>query len=159
LSPGTAELPFVHIGILVENIDEAIPRYEQLGITFMPPQRVHVDRLIESGHESSFDLRVAFSHQGPPQWELLEAVGDGVYGPQHAGGIHHVAVLDPDPERRIGELVAQGFRFTGAQYRPDGSMIVGYLDPNDLDGVRIEVLHAPVQDAIAAWVAGRDASP
>ena len=159
MSAGLPDLPFVHIGIVVEDLDEAIPRYERLGITFMEPQTVRVERLVEDGRESSFDLRVVFSHQGPPQWELLEAVGDGVYGAQHAGGIHHVAILDPDPARRIDELVAEGFRFIGAQYRPDGSMIVGYLDPADLDGVRIEVLHAPVQDAIMAWVAGEEATP
>jgi catechol 2,3-dioxygenase-like lactoylglutathione lyase family enzyme len=153
------DLPFVHIGIVVADIEAAIARFGQLGVTFMEPRTVRVDRLVEGDRETTLDLRVAFSHQGPPQWELLEAVGDGIYGAQHIGGIHHVAVLDPDPQRRLAELEQAGFRTTGAQYRPDGSMIVGYLDPGDLDGVRIELLHAPVHDAIAAWISGEDATP
>jgi catechol 2,3-dioxygenase-like lactoylglutathione lyase family enzyme len=155
----TPEPPFAHIGFVVPALEDAIARFERLGVTFMAPRTVRVDRLVEGGEESSFDLRVVFSHQGPPQWELLEAVGDGIYGLEHCGGLHHVAVLDPDPERRIAELVRAGFRFTAAQYREDGSMIVGYLDPADLDGVRIELLHEPVQEAILAWIAGEEATP
>lgn len=155
----SAELPYVHIGIMVSNLEEGIARYTPLGITFMEPRTVHVDRLVEGRAETSLDLRIAFSHQGPPHWELLEVVGDGIYGPQHLGSLHHVAVLDDDPEQRFSELEQAGFRFTAAQYRPDGTMIVGYLDPADLDGVRIELIHAPVQEAILAWIAGEDAAP
>jgi catechol 2,3-dioxygenase-like lactoylglutathione lyase family enzyme len=152
-------LPFVHIGILVPNLEEGMARFEKLGITFMEPRVVHVDRLVEDGRETALDLRIVFSLEGLPQWELLEAVGDGIYGSLHVGSIHHVAVLDRDPERRCEELSADGFRLTAAQYRPDGSMIVGYLDPADLDGVRIELIHEPVQEAIMAWVSGEEATP
>jgi hypothetical protein len=154
-----ADLPFVHVGIVVASLEQAMPRFERLGIAFMEPRVVRVDHLVESGRETQVDLRVAFSLAGPPHWELLEAVGDGIYGPQQIGSLHHVAVLDPDPERRLEELVAGGCRLTAAQYRDDGSMIVGYLDPADLAGVRIELLHAPVQQSITAWVAGDDATP
>jgi catechol 2,3-dioxygenase-like lactoylglutathione lyase family enzyme len=150
---------YVHLGIMVRELEPAIARFEQLGLTFMEPRSVHVDRLVENGRETELDLRIAFSLEGPPHWELLEAVGDGIYGPQHVGGIHHVAVLHPDPEGRLRELERDGFRLTAAQYRPDGSMIVGYLDPADLDGARIELIHAPVQDAILAWIVGEDATP
>ena len=125
----------------------------------MEPRTVHVDRLVENGRETEIDLRIVFSLDGPPHWELLQAVGDGIYGSQHTGTLHHVAVLDPDPAARRDELVAQGFHETAAQYRDDGSMIVTYLDPADLDGVRIELIHAPVQDAILAWISGEDATP
>ena len=150
---------YVHIGILVNDLEAAIERYSRLGISFMEPRTVRVERLVEDGRETSLDLTVAFSLQGPPHWELLQAVGDGIYGPQHAETLHHVAVLDPDPAGRRDDLVAEGFRETAAQYRADGSMIVTYLDPADLHGVRIELIHAPVQDAILAWIAGEDAAP
>ena len=153
------EPPFVHVGIMVESLEAAMERFGQLGVSFMEPRVVHVDRLVEDGRETSLDLRVVFSLEGPPQCELLEAVGDGIYGPRHIGSIHHVAVLDPDPAARFEELTAAGYRLTAAQYRPDGSMIVGYLDPAGLDGARIELLHEPVQEAIMAWVAGDDATP
>ena len=155
----TGELPFVHIGIVVQNLEEAIARFERFGIAFMAPRVVRVDRLVEGGRETSLDLRIVFSLAGPPHWELLEAVGDGIYGPRHIGAIHHIAVLDQDPEKRFEALAGDGFRLTAAQYRPDGSMIVGYLDPVGLDGVRIELIHEPVQEAIMAWVAGDDATP
>jgi catechol 2,3-dioxygenase-like lactoylglutathione lyase family enzyme len=149
-----SEMPYVHVGVLVEDLDDSIERYSRLGYTFMDPLSVHVDRLVENGRETELDLRIVFAHQGPPHFELLQATGDGIYGRQHAGGLHHLAVLDEDPARRRDELVARGFRETAAQYRNDGSMIVSYLDPADLDGVRIELLDAPVNDAILRWIAG-----
>jgi len=151
--------PYVHIGVLVNDIAAAIERYSHIGLTFMEPRTVRVDRLVEDGKTTSLDLRIAFSHQGPPHWELLEAVGHGVYGPQHADKLHHVAVLDPDPAARRDELVQKGFREVGSQVREDGSLIVTYLDPADLHGIQIELLDAPVQDAILAWIAGEEATP
>jgi len=153
------DMPYVHIGVVVNNLEAAIGRYSLLGLTFMEPKTVRVDHLVEGGRETSVDLTIVFSHEGPPHWELLQAVGDGIYGPQHAEALHHVAVLDPDPAARRDELVRAGFRETAAQYRDDGSIIVTYLDPADLHGVRIELIHAPVQDAILAWIAGEDAQP
>ena len=153
------DLPYVHVGILVGNLEEAIKRFSLLGLTFMQPRTVHVERLVEGDRETSLDLRIAFSKEGPPHWELLEAVGDGVYGPQHVDQLHHVAILDSDPIGRRAELVEQGFREVGAQYRDDGSIIVSYLDPADLHGIQVELLDAPVQDAILAWIAGEEATP
>src|SRR5690242_14832169 len=149
------EMPFVHIGVIVEDLEAAIARHERaLGLTFMEPLTVHVDRLVEDGRESELDLTIVFSHQGPPHWELLQATGDGIYGPQHVGGLHHVAVLHPDPAARRDELVARGFRETAAQYRADGSLIVTYVDPAQLDGVRIELLDAAQNVEILRWIAG-----
>jgi catechol 2,3-dioxygenase-like lactoylglutathione lyase family enzyme len=153
------EAPYVHIGILVSDLEQAIERYSALGLTFMQPRTVPVERLVEGGKEKQLGLRVVFSQEGPPHWELIEAVGDGIYGGHHGEGLHHVAVLSPDPRRRRDELVRAGFHEVAAQYRDDGSMIVSYLDPADLHGIRVELLHEPVQDAILAWIAGEDATP
>ena len=153
------DAPYAHIGVLVADLESAIGRYSRLGLTFMEPRTVHVDRLVENGTETELDLRITFSYQGPPQWELLEAVGDGVYGAHLGEGLHHVAVVVPDPIEHLGELTRLGFRHVASQYRPDGSMIVGYLDPADLNGIRLEVIGTPVQEAIEAWIAGEDAAP
>jgi catechol 2,3-dioxygenase-like lactoylglutathione lyase family enzyme len=151
--------PFAHLGVLVNNLEEAIARYTRLGLTFMEPRTVLVERLVENGTETSLDLRITFSHQGPPRWELLEATGDGVYGPQHAEALHHVAEVVDDPIPRMQELERAGFPLVAAQYRPDGSMIVGYLEPSDLNGVRLEVIGKQVDEAIEAWVRGEEAAP
>ncbi len=154
-----AEMPYVHIGIIVPELEPAMAHYSHLGFTFMEPRTVHVDRLVDGGRELELDLRVVFSHQGPPHLEFLEATGDGIYGPQHIGGLHHVAILHPDPGGRSKELESLGMRSVAAQYRSDGSTIVVYVESANLHGVRIELLHEPVGDAILSWVAGQDATP
>ena len=151
------DLPFVHIGVIVPRLEDAIVVYERLGIRFMEPRVVHVDRLVEGGGESELDLRIVFSLGGPPNLELIEAVGEGIYGGSHVGGLHHVAILDSDPARTSAQLVAQGLGSVAAQYRRDGSMIVSYIE--GVPGVRIELLDAVVQDAITAWIRGEDAEP
>lgn len=154
-----SDMPYSHIGVMVPDIEEAIDNFGRLGLTFMEPRTVHVDRMVEDGHETEIDLRVAFSRQGPPQLELLEVVGDGIYGPQQLGGLHHVAILHDDPIGRAEELVVDGFRITGAQYRLDGSAIVVYLESGRLHGLRLELLHTPVSQTIAAWIDGSEATP
>jgi catechol 2,3-dioxygenase-like lactoylglutathione lyase family enzyme len=151
--------PFAHIGVLVNDLEEAIERYSRLGLSFMEPRTVRVERLVENGTEATLDLRVTFSLEGPPRWELLEAAGDGVYGAQHAEGLHHVAEVVEDPIPRMEELERVGYPLVAAQYRPDGSMIVGYLAPSDLNGIRLEVIGTQVDEAIDAWVRGEDAAP
>jgi catechol 2,3-dioxygenase-like lactoylglutathione lyase family enzyme len=151
--------PFAHIGILVDDLDEAIERYTRLGLTFMEPKTVRVERLVENGTETALDLRITFSNEGPPRWELLEAVGDGMYGAQHGEGLHHVAEVVEDPIPRMQELERAGFPMVAAQYRPDGSMIVGYLQPGDLNGIRLEVIGTQVDEAIEGWLTGEDVAP
>jgi catechol 2,3-dioxygenase-like lactoylglutathione lyase family enzyme len=151
--------PFAHIGILVDDLDEAIERYTRLGLTFMEPKTVRVERLVENGTETALDLRITFSYEGPPRWELLEAVGDGMYGAQHGEGLHHVAEVVEDPIPRMQELERAGFPMVAAQYRPDGSMIVGYLQPGDLNGIRLEVIGTQVDEAIEGWLTGEDVAP
>jgi catechol 2,3-dioxygenase-like lactoylglutathione lyase family enzyme len=151
--------PFAHIGVLVDDLDEAIEGYRKLGLTFMEPRTVRVERLVENGAETSLDLRITFSHQGPPRWELLEAVGDGVYGAHNGEGLHHVAEVVDDPIPRMQELERAGLPMVAAQYREDDSMIVGYLQPGDLNGIRLEVIGTQVDEAIEAWVRGEDRAP
>jgi len=110
------DAPYAHIGVLVHNIQEAIERYSRLGLTFMEPHTVEVGHLAdEDGQIKQIELRIAFSQEGPPHWELLQAVGDGIYGPHHVGTLHHVAVLAGNPIARREGLVRQGFREVAAQ--------------------------------------------
>ena len=153
-----SEMPYVHIGIVVKNLQEAVARFTLLGLSFMEPRTVHVDRLVENAKEDELDLHISFSHQGPPHWELLEATGHGIYGPQHIGGLHHVAVLHPDPAQRSKELVAAGLRTSAMQLRDDDSMIAIYIEREELHGVRIELIDEKVQDTILSWIAGKDAT-
>jgi catechol 2,3-dioxygenase-like lactoylglutathione lyase family enzyme len=147
-----------HVGILVHDIDAAIEHWGRLlGVHFMPPRTVQVDRMVDAGGDGPLELTVSFSTDGAPEWELLQATGNGVYAADQGEGIHHIALLDDDPAARADELVALGARDLGRQYRPDGTVIVVYLDRGAFNGVPLEILDAATQPAIDAWIAGEEA--
>jgi hypothetical protein len=102
-----------HFGILVEDIEEGAERFgDLLGIRFRPPAIAHVDDYVEGDTSRVLDLKVTYSMEGPPYVELLEMQGDGLYGPHHGEGFHHIGVWEPECEARLEEWVAKGPRWS-----------------------------------------------
>ena len=60
------DAPYVHIGILVNDLEAAIDRYSRLGISFMEPRTVQVDHLVENGRETSLDLTIGGATMSRP---------------------------------------------------------------------------------------------
>ena len=131
-----SDVRMFHIGIIVPNMAEAIDKFAKvLDLTFTEPATVHVTRDVDGGVEGPLELQLAFSHEGPPYFELLEATGDGLYSQL---GLHHIGLWESDNAARRDHLVAAGVNVTTIQYTPDGEIIALYSDPVDLFGARIE---------------------
>ncbi|MCX2727273.1 VOC family protein [Thermomicrobium sp. 4228-Ro] len=88
-----------HIGIVVENLDEAIEAYQKLGLTF--------DGVKDFPH-----TRVALFHGGEGHVELFEPKDPesdlGRYL-RERGGIHHVAYAVRDIRTALAQLEQEGF--------------------------------------------------
>jgi len=133
--------PFWHIGILVYELDAGIERFsELLGVTF---NRVaaDVDVVEDGGTAGSLHLEAAFSAEGPPFYELIQAQEGGIWGRQHGEGIHHVAVWQPEVDRRLEELRAKRATSEVLLRNPEGRLIA-YLTPDSAHGTRIELVDA-----------------
>jgi catechol 2,3-dioxygenase-like lactoylglutathione lyase family enzyme len=136
--------PHYHLGILVFDLDAACRRFtETLGIEFADA-RARTIRF--AGPPETADVvRIRYSKSGPPYYEIIEAVGDGVFGARHGEGLHHVGVWVSDPAGLRNHLEAHT---VPAQYEIAGvsgplgesNNQVWFNDPSSLFGVRFEFI-------------------
>jgi Glyoxalase/Bleomycin resistance protein/Dioxygenase superfamily len=162
---------FFHAGILVRDLDRAIPRFEKvLGITFLPPNPFQLSRFVDVEHFGDEDPhewsgRAAYSTEGPPFYELLEAKGHGAFSLDNRDeGLHHLGMLVEDAHR-LG--VSMGLQGVGAGAVGLGSIDgpvhtrVVFTKPADLHGVCLELIDntSPVIEKLMADAAAyRDAA-
>lgn len=128
---------FWHVGILVFDLDAAIGRFSKLlGVTFNRLS-ADVDVVGHSEGQGSLHLDAAFSAEGPPFYELMQAHEDGIWGRQQGEGVHHVALWEPDINRRFAKLRELGAVEELLLSFPD-SRLLAYLTPASAHGVRME---------------------
>ncbi len=147
---------YFHVGIFVNDIDQAIERYSKaLGLTFVEPIMCGIPHLVDQGRESSLELPLAYATQGPPYYELLEMTGeDGLYGRQNGEGINHLGLWDSDIAGTVARLEEQGVRLEAAQYTPDREFVAAYFRPGDLHAVRIELVDEGRRAMMEEWIHG-----
>jgi catechol 2,3-dioxygenase-like lactoylglutathione lyase family enzyme len=142
-----------HIGILVENLEEAIEKWQRAtGYTFGPIGRYRTERYRDHSNPEPHwhDARIAFSQQGPPFIELMEFHGEGTHSAKEGEGFHHFGFLDyPDAHEKIAEMEAAGFRHDGESLDEQGRTILWFTDKRDLNGVRLEFVAAVPQPVVA----------
>ena len=87
----------------------------------------------------------ACSHQGPPHLELIEAAGDGLYGPSRLG-FHHVGLWDPaiDTNRKT-YLSEKALRSDARVITPAGGTLAWFSQPSSACGIRFEFVDESVK--------------
>ena len=123
-----------HIGIAVNNIDQALRVYaDALGL-----QLTHTDK--EEGQKSI----VAFLPAGESEVELVEPIGED--GPvarfleKRGEGIHHICFEVDDIEAMLGQLKAHGVQLIDEEpYVGTGGKKIAFIHPKAAHGVLIEL--------------------
>jgi hypothetical protein len=89
-------------------------------------------------------LRVCYSIDGPPHYELIEQTGDGLFGPAELGRVHHIGYAEPDLETRLDELQRAGIFPEVLRREPsDGNRLYAlFTQPSGLYGARIELVYS-----------------
>jgi methylmalonyl-CoA/ethylmalonyl-CoA epimerase len=124
-----------HIGVAVENLDEAIALHQDtLGMTL-----VHRETVSEQGVEAVL-LDVGDSHV-----ELLQPLGPdtavGKFLARRGPGLHHVAYRVDDVEDVLRQLAAAGVRLIDEQPRTGiRNSRVAFLHPAGTGGVLTEIV-------------------
>ena len=129
-----------HIGVVVENIDEAIKFYtEKLGMRL-----VHQEVLEDRG------IKVAFltGKDGETAVELLEPINHedinntvAKFLKNRGPGLHHLAIRVNDIEASLRELESKGLQLVDKKPRPGArGHLVAFVHPKSVMGVLLELV-------------------
>ncbi|MFF0783496.1 MULTISPECIES: VOC family protein [unclassified Streptomyces] len=148
-----SEQPYFHIGVVVPDLEKAIEYYERTqGLEFTKPAHVTNPRL-EDPHPHEQVVHVAFSKQGPPYYELIEADGDeGIFSTANEGRILYLGLWEPDMEGRLGALAAEGIGVAAASRSAEGATPGWIITEPDALGVRYEYVDLAEKQAIETWI-------
>ena len=122
-----------HLGILVEDLDEAIQSFtENLGLT--------LDHVEPYGDE----LEIAFLPCGETLIELIKPLTDkgsnADFLREHGPGIQHAAFEVEDLDAALGVLKTRGVQPLGdAPMLGAGGMRIAFLDPQAFGGILVEL--------------------
>lgn len=123
-----------HIGIAVQSLNEAIPRFERiLGTSCYKTELVKSEK-----------VNTAFFKVGESKIELLESVDpDGVIAKfidKRGEGLHHTAYEVDDIEKEMDRLKKEGLTLLNEKPKKGAdNKLVCFLHPKDAHGVLIEL--------------------
>jgi methylmalonyl-CoA/ethylmalonyl-CoA epimerase len=122
-----------HIGIAVNNLEEAIPYYEDvLGLECYAIEEVADQK-----------VRTAFFMVGESKIELLESTDPegpvGKFIEKRGQGIHHIAFAVDDASTALKEAEEKGVQLIDKDSRPGAEGLdIGFLHPKSTFGVLTE---------------------
>ena len=128
------QLKLDHLGIAVENLDEAIKVYESLGLSCS-----HIETVLEQ------KVRTATLPLGDTNLELLEPTEAnspiGKFLATRGGGIHHLALQVDNIEEKLLELKNLGLRLIDQTPRIGlGGSKVAFIHPQSTFNTLIELV-------------------
>ena len=123
-----------HIGIAVENLDDAVKTFTTL-LGYDPES---FDEIPER------DVRFAFFRTGESQLELLEGTSPessiSKYVRKNGSGIHHICLKVDDLQAELDRLKQEGVRLIDDTPRPGAEgTIIAFIHPKSCNGILIEL--------------------
>lgn len=124
-----------HLGLAVEDLDQAVATYERLFGAALERRETVPDQGVEAA-----SLRI-----GASRVELLASLGEetpvGKFLGKRGPGMHHVAFEVEDVGAALGELVSEGAELIDEQPRRGlFGLEVAFVHPDSLHGVLAEVV-------------------
>ncbi|MEU7202484.1 VOC family protein [Streptomyces sp. NPDC045470] len=155
LAGGEGSLPasYYHVGMVVPDIDTAVQRCATVfGVPFTAAA------LTESPHQEEGDVthtpfrqRQAISRTREPYIELIEATGDGVFGPSRAGTLMYYACWESDMRSRLARLRTQGFGMDAVIRMDAASDPIAAITSYDGLGIRLELADPAAKPVMEHW--------
>lgn len=123
-----------HIGIAVNNIEEATKTYELL----------FNKKAYKEEEVASEGVKTVFFETGESKIELLGATSSSSpiakYLEKKGEGIHHIAFAVDDINKEIKRLETEGFQLINKEAKPGADQkIIAFLHPKSNHGVLIEL--------------------
>lgn len=124
-----------HLGIVVENLDEALHFFTvTLKATVLSCER----------NAGGRPLDIAFVETGGTMYELMHPNGPGTkfftYLQEHGPGMHHIAFVVDELDQTTKQLTEVGVRLDGEAQGND-HRVLQWLDPKTTLGVGMQLIH------------------
>jgi hypothetical protein len=149
-------LPYFHFAVVVERLEDAIPRFErEFGVTFTAIRQTR--SALERPERVDYVLQVAYTRGEPPYIELIEGQGDLVFALEPGERMHHVGMWEDDFERKLAAGKADGSWEASVFAHGSETETAWFSKPSALHGVRIEHLPARRRPDFERWVKGDQA--
>lgn len=149
-----------HLAYLVEDLEAAMPRYEQIfGVEFRPPMRRPMITGVgpEMGQPNGELIEVDFTYSladRQPYVELMQMRDDGsVFDRSRGEGFHHVGIWSPDPEAARAAQLAAGAEIEARFFSEDGIERVCFAS---FGGVRGEFVNKAIRPQTEEWLTRGD---
>lgn len=151
LLPGVRS-PF-HVGYVVPDLIAATRRLTATaGLHWATARRLPV-RLRTPAGESTTEIHLTYSVQGPPHLELIEEQPDTIWAGRHRG-FHHLGYWSSRFADDIDALIRTGFEFEAGAVDEHGALTRFAYLRESATGLRIELRDESRRSATEAWLRG-----
>ncbi len=144
---------FNHTGLVVENFDTDVAANAALFGWDMAPARVIDGAFLVYGEKRQLSFRVAWSFDGPPHFEFVEAVPNT---PLQPTGVHHVAFWTDDLNAAIEEYAERGYKVVLTRIDENGVAPYRFAYVENPDGIIIELMDSAFQHVFEEYLEYRD---
>jgi Glyoxalase/Bleomycin resistance protein/Dioxygenase superfamily len=155
--PGAGEAwleePPCHLGIIVENLSDAMARYSAtLGVSWAQPQHHTTVFRFPSSGDRTVSLDVVWSLQGPVHYELIEARSNTIWSLENSGPLHHVGYWTSNLLDGVERLQKRGS--TVEVTLPGDAPVSGFAYLRLQDGMRVEAMDLRSKAAYDEYLSG-----
>ena len=138
-----------HVGIIVPDIDEGMAEIAQrFGASWPRPPGSASIRVRTKAGIQVMNSRFAYTAEGPPYIELIEAVPGTVWEAGEGSRLHHLGAFVDDLDAEIERLTAEGADLEMESVDEDGQRILAVTYINSDLGVRLELLPSAGRERI-----------
>ena len=142
------EAQVFEVSIVVRNLEESMTQFRTLFgwepyIVREDPMPTHY---VHGEERKGGKTRYACYHAGPIRIEILEGVGDNVYGEflkQRGAGVQHIGIRVSDHDAEVADLQKRGIGVLQSMEVPQYGLKMSYMDTYDLAGVSFELVQSP----------------
>jgi len=136
----------VQIGVVVENLDKTVDFLTVLGLGPFDITSATHPAARANGKIQSYEVRLAFSQQGPIQLELIEyQKGETIqkdFLDEKGEGLHHVQFRVNDLEKTLDKFKAKGIDVL-QEDRFVGGGGLAYMGTDKIGGIMMELVQTP----------------
>ena len=140
-----------HVGIIVPNIQKGMQELSsRFGVTWPRKPRTSQTLIRTKEGTSPITISGVYSTEGPPWFEVFEAVPGSLWAAQ-SSNIHHMGFFVDNLDDEIERLVAEGNELEMEAVDENGNRISGCYLSTELN-IRLEIVDASLREGMLARI-------